>query len=185
MPIKWIQLFTGFWDVFSLHTLFCQVCLLNNDKYAFCQYSGPFFILRINIPCFDLAAHFVTDDGGGVRHTYGPVDGSLYAVVRSEPACPGSMDSGISSSTVRLEQHRELDKLLSDMLLTVRDIPDPDIPYHARLDSRPFTYGGLASPSLVRKASPQQQASPDFHEGWVFIFYFLIIIKLLVLWIYL
>ncbi|XP_066902260.1 tensin-2 isoform X3 [Halyomorpha halys] len=107
------------------------------------------------------------DDGGGVRHTYGPVDGSLYAVVRSEPACPGSMDSGISSSTVRLEQHRELDKLLSDMLLTVRDIPDPDIPYHARLDSRPFTYGGLASPSLVRKASPQQQASPDFHEGTV------------------
>lgn len=107
----------------------------------------------------------VADDGGGVRHTYGPVDGSLYAVVRTETTCPGSMDSGISSSTVRLEQHRELDKLLSDMLLTVRDIPDPDIPYHARLDSRPFTYGGLASPSLVRKASPQQQASPDFHEG--------------------
>lgn len=120
----------------------------------------------LNVICFNSLIILFSDDGGGVRHTYGPVDGSLYAVVRSEP-CPGSMDSGISSSTVRLEQHRELDKLLSDMLLTVRDIPDPDIPYHARLDSRPFTYGGLASPSLVRKASPQQQqqASPDFHEG--------------------
>ncbi|KAJ9595365.1 hypothetical protein L9F63_027250, partial [Diploptera punctata] len=36
---------------------------------------------------------------------------------------------------------------------------DDNIPYHARQDSRPFTYGmlqmhpGLASPSLVRKAS--------------------------------
>ncbi|KAK9509858.1 hypothetical protein O3M35_004759 [Rhynocoris fuscipes] len=90
------------------------------------------------------------------------------------------MDSGISSAgnhlqlcqSAVLEQHRELDQLLSDMLMTVRDIQE--IPYHARQDSRPFTYG-LASPSLVRKAgSPpsstycrQQQSSPDFHEGYV------------------
>lgn len=120
------------------------------------------------------------------------------------------------------DRHRELDELLSDMLLTVESIPDykpanstrqlqqwdtsqhqqqqhqhrqlvnsrsceetlqsvivtldsvsfiddnnlEEIPYHARQDSRPFTYGtlppegnmigkqtGLASPSLVRKAS--------------------------------
>lgn len=109
-----------------------------------------------------------------------------------------SMDSGISSAGNGLLQpapdhHRALDELLSDMLLTVESIPDPpavenrtvrsaeldssrttrgadhDIPYHARQDSRPFTYGsvptpspsgdmlraqsGLSSPSLVRKAS--------------------------------
>ncbi|XP_025831855.1 uncharacterized protein LOC112904898 isoform X1 [Agrilus planipennis] len=93
------------------------------------------------------------------------------------------------------DQHRELDELLSDMMLTVQNIPDikprqqqnsdcdsssattfnldnvryideeedKNIPYHARQDSKPFTYGvnsnmigdskKLSSPSLVRKAS--------------------------------
>lgn len=87
------------------------------------------------------------------------------------------------------DRHRELDELLSDMMLTVQSIPDlkpqqrpaaddafglenvryideeeeKNIPYHARQDSRPFSYGvnsnmigdtkGLSSPSLVRKAS--------------------------------
>ncbi|KAK5646403.1 hypothetical protein RI129_004867 [Pyrocoelia pectoralis] len=89
------------------------------------------------------------------------------------------------------DQHRELDELLTDMMLTVQSIPDvkprqspsvtngsfnlehvkyideeedKNIPYHARQDSRPFSYGvnssmineskgGLSSPSLVRKAS--------------------------------
>lgn len=73
------------------------------------------------------------------------------------------------------EQHRELDDLLTDMLLTVENIPDvrpsralstrtssgdtldtvirtldnvsfiddDEIPYHARQDSRPFTYGSV------------------------------------------
>ncbi|KAG8311639.1 hypothetical protein J6590_038664 [Homalodisca vitripennis] len=154
---------------------------------------------------------------GEVSHTYGPLDGSLYATVRSkkgegvESAGGGggaaapvissvhtvSMDSGISSAGNGLltqpapsypDHHRALDELLSDMLLTVENIPDlpaataqtpaaapvdcrpsrtadHDIPYHARQDSRPFTYGsvptgemlraqaGLSSPSLVRKAS--------------------------------
>ncbi|XP_046676705.1 tensin-1-like isoform X4 [Homalodisca vitripennis] len=160
-----------------------------------------------------------TDDinDGEVSHTYGPLDGSLYATVRSkkgegvESAGGGggaaapvissvhtvSMDSGISSAGNGLltqpapsypDHHRALDELLSDMLLTVENIPDlpaataqtpaaapvdcrpsrtadHDIPYHARQDSRPFTYGsvptgemlraqaGLSSPSLVRKAS--------------------------------
>lgn len=125
------------------------------------------------------------------------------------------------------DQHRELDELLTDMMLTVESIPDlkphthvttstsnsltttnvttsntgahqnftisdenvrfidddddnKNIPYHARQDSRPFTYGtmigeskGLSSPSLVRKASfnkssgdtlkkVQTQVFPDF-----------------------
>lgn len=108
------------------------------------------------------------------------------------------------------DQHRELDELLSDMMLTVQSMPDPkpsqqsiststalnidnvkyideedekNIPYHARQDSRPFTYGvnstmieeskKLSSPSLVRKASfnkstgdtlkkVQTQVMPDF-----------------------
>uniref|UniRef100_A0A1B6GPL2 Phosphatidylinositol-3,4,5-trisphosphate 3-phosphatase n=1 Tax=Cuerna arida TaxID=1464854 RepID=A0A1B6GPL2_9HEMI len=162
-----------------------------------------------------------TDDinDGEVSHTYGPLDGSLYATVRSKKgegvesvgagggggaAAPVissvhtvSMDSGISSAGNGLltqpapsypDHHRALDELLSDMLLTVENIPDlpaataqtpaaapvdcrpartadHDIPYHARQDSRPFTYGsvptgemlraqaGLSSPSLVRKAS--------------------------------
>lgn len=106
------------------------------------------------------------------------------------------------------DQHRELDELVSDMMLTVQSIPDlkpsatsdnnfgldnvryiddeedKNIPYHARQDSRPFSYGvnsntmiadskGLSSPSLVRKASVnkssgdtlkkvQTQVYPDF-----------------------
>ncbi|XP_066256870.1 tensin-1 isoform X7 [Euwallacea similis] len=103
------------------------------------------------------------------------------------------------------DQHRELDELLSDMMLTVQSIPDfkptnstarsgasqdfsldnvryiddedkhnpykrefqreedKEIPYHARENSKPFSYGinqemigeskGLSSPSLVRKAT--------------------------------
>lgn len=129
-------------------------------------------------------------------------------------------------------QHRELDELISDMMLTVESIPDlkphpninntqtsitttssiisggatttnpgqnftisdenvrfideeedKNIPYHARQDSRPFTYGtmigeskGLSSPSLVRKASfnkstgdtlkkVQTQVFPDFNTN--------------------
>lgn len=133
-------------------------------------------------------------------------------------------------------QHRELDELISDMMLTVESIPDlkphsqintqtstsittttttsinsgsgasntnpgqnftiidenvrfidedddKNIPYHARQDSRPFTYGtmigeskGLSSPSLVRKASfnkstgdtlkkVQTQVFPDFNTS--------------------
>lgn len=169
-----------------------------------------------------------------MAHTYGPLDGSLYATVRTKKNEEGSspaggsggsgtsgtqggaapiissvhtvsMDSGISSAGNGLlsqpsasypDHHRQLDELLSDMLLTVENIPDLktelggsggsggsgggadsvdcgpsrgpdlDIPYHARQDSRPFTYGsvpapsdmlraqsGLSSPSLVRKAS--------------------------------
>lgn len=147
-----------------------------------------------------------------VSHTYGPLDGSLYATVRGKKgdfvsgggSVSGggvsggagavissvhtvSMDSGISSAgngllnqpaATALDHHRALDELLTDMLLTVENIPDLpsvdsrppraadlDIPYHARQDSRPFTYGsvpsgdmlrsqsGLSSPSLVRKAS--------------------------------
>ncbi|KAL1123684.1 hypothetical protein AAG570_001457 [Ranatra chinensis] len=139
----------------------------------------------------------------GSGHTYGPLDGSLYAtVVKKSATCPGtagvpasstgggvinsphtvSMDSGISSAGNGLHHqpphHRhgprapaaapgtaELDRLLDDMLMTVRDIPDlggdESIPYHARQDSRPFTYGHLASPGLVRKAAtPPPVAAP-------------------------
>ena len=108
-----------------------------------------------------------------------------------------SMDSGISSAGNGLQRcteyatssaghanptnnllaggTSELDRLLDDMLMTVRDIPDlgQEIPYHARMDSRPFTYGHLSSPGLVRKATPPPAraspapppTSPDFHEG--------------------
>ncbi|XP_024082728.1 tensin isoform X3 [Cimex lectularius] len=108
-----------------------------------------------------------------VTHTYGPLDGSLYATVAKKEeviASPHtvSMDSGISSAGNGLasqgpclDQHRELDKLLSEMLMTVRDIEE--VPYHARTDSRPFSYG-LASPRLVRKLS-NDRPSPVFHEG--------------------
>lgn len=164
-------------------------------------------------------------------HTFGPLDGSIYATVRGKKS-PGeqsqggngvvissvhtvSMDSGISSAGNGLlnqpapathssypDHHRALDELLTDMLLTVENIPDlpepvavvgsaeaardrdavdcrpartadHDIPYHARQDSRPFTYGsvpsgsgemlrsqsGLSSPSLVRKASFKESVS--------------------------
>ncbi|XP_075211677.1 focal adhesion protein tensin isoform X4 [Lycorma delicatula] len=172
---------------------------------------------------------------GEVSHTYGPLDGSLYATVSKKQleaaaaaggspgavGCSGaasgggavissihtvSMDSGISSAGNGLlnpptDHHRALDELLNDMLLTVENIPDlkpgdlddcphqDDIPYHARQDSRPFTYGsvptdsmlGLSSPGLVRKASLKGDSprdlrrstsvpsarSPDFHEGTI------------------
>ncbi|VEN36884.1 unnamed protein product [Callosobruchus maculatus] len=155
------------------------------------------------------------------NHTFGPLDGSLYATIAKKPELsPGavsssltvSMDSGISSAghhqakpgaslgattttatlsssspppasssagsshpspsaasaTTAEDQHRELDELLSDMLLTVQSIPDVQttatrqyqarygaqnaaatgagedeqgIPYHARQTSQPFSYG--------------------------------------------
>lgn len=129
-------------------------------------------------------------DGTEAAHTFGPLDGSIYAtVVRAGgggPASPlsASMDSGISSAGRRAAPSPpdELDALLGDMLRTVSALPDPppaphtpqpqshadrppDIPYHARADSAPFTYGApglrpgmlrapnrLASPELVRRA---------------------------------
>ncbi|XP_076270893.1 focal adhesion protein tensin isoform X29 [Rhynchophorus ferrugineus] len=181
-------------------------------------------------------------DSDDVNHTFGPLDGSIYATIAKKPDIPGavsspltvSMDSGISSAGHQQnanttasgsppptaqpspltpeDQHRELDELLSDMMLTVQSIPDvkpivcgvvggvgaagatqdftldnvrfideeddkhnpykrdyqreeekESIPYHARENSKPFSYGinqdmigeskGLSSPSLVRKAS--------------------------------
>uniref|UniRef100_A0AAR5QJF2 Uncharacterized protein n=1 Tax=Dendroctonus ponderosae TaxID=77166 RepID=A0AAR5QJF2_DENPD len=174
-------------------------------------------------------------DSDDVNHTFGPLDGSIYATIAKKPELsPGavsspltvSMDSGISSAGHQQnantnasgsppptaqpspltpeDQHRELDELLSDMMLTVQSIPDfkptnssartanqdfsidnvryiddedkhnpykrefqkeeeKEIPYHARENSKPFSYGinqdmigdskGLSSPSLVRKAS--------------------------------
>ncbi|KAJ8729425.1 hypothetical protein PYW08_001006 [Mythimna loreyi] len=121
-------------------------------------------------------------DGAEAAHTFGPLDGSIYAtVVRAGggPSSPlsASMDSGISSAGRRAAPSPpdELDALLGDMLRTVSALPDPppqshtdrppDIPYHARADSAPFTYGApglrpgmlrapnrLASPELVRRA---------------------------------
>ncbi|CAH0725822.1 unnamed protein product, partial [Brenthis ino] len=123
-------------------------------------------------------------EGAEAAHTFGPLDGSIYAtVVRAGggPSSPlsASMDSGISSAGRRAAPSPpdELDALLGDMLRTVRALPDPppapqsqvdrapDIPYHARADSAPFTYGApglrpgmlrasnrLASPELVRRA---------------------------------
>ncbi|XP_046961886.1 tensin-1 isoform X2 [Vanessa cardui] len=127
-----------------------------------------------------------TGEGAEAAHTFGPLDGSIYAtVVRAGggPSSPlsASMDSGISSAGRRAAPSPpdELDALLGDMLRTVRTLPDPpptpapqshadrapDIPYHARADSAPFTYGApglrpgmlrasnrLASPELVRRA---------------------------------
>ncbi|CAK1549913.1 unnamed protein product [Leptosia nina] len=126
-------------------------------------------------------------EAGEAAHTFGPLDGSIYAtVVRASggPSSPlsASMDSGISSAGRRAAPSPpdELDALLGDMLRTVSALPDPppapttpqsnverapDIPYHARTDSAPFTYGApglrpgmlrasnrLASPELVRRA---------------------------------
>ncbi|CAG9784410.1 unnamed protein product [Diatraea saccharalis] len=120
-------------------------------------------------------------EGAEASHTFGPLDGSIYAtVVRAGgPGSPlsASMDSGISSAGRRAAPSPpdELDALLGDMLRTVSALPDPpaqssvdttpDIPYHARTDSAPFTYGApglrpgmlrtpnrLASPELVRRA---------------------------------
>lgn len=119
-------------------------------------------------------------EGAEGAHTFGPLDGSIYAtVVRAGggPSSPlsASMDSGISSAGRRAAPSPpdELDALLGDMLRTVSALPDPpqstadrapDIPYHARADSAPFTYGApglrpgmlrasnrLASPELVRR----------------------------------
>ncbi|XP_068904129.1 tensin-1 isoform X9 [Tenebrio molitor] len=203
--------------------------------------DSPFFVEE-----FDEEGDSDSDD---VNHTFGPLDGSIYATIAKKPELsPGavsspltvSMDSGISSAGHQQnanttasasppltaqpspltpeDQHRELDELVSDMMLTVQSIPDlkphhqdqssgsaiatsdnnfgldnvryiddeedKNIPYHARQDSRPFTYGvsnnsmiadpkGLSSPSLVRKASVnkssgdtlkkvQTQVYPDF-----------------------
>ncbi|XP_050669986.1 tensin isoform X3 [Leptidea sinapis] len=120
-------------------------------------------------------------EGAEAAHTFGPLDGSIYAtVVRASGGASSplsaSMDSGISSAGRRAAPSPpdELDVLLGDMLRTVSALPDPpqscadrppDIPYHARADSAPFTYGApglrpgmlrasnrLASPELVRRA---------------------------------
>ncbi|KAG5891525.1 hypothetical protein JTB14_012585 [Gonioctena quinquepunctata] len=133
-------------------------------------------------------------DEEDVNHTFGPLDGSIYATIAKKPELsPGavsspltvSMDSGISSAGHQQnantnasasppptaqpspltpeDQHRELDELLSDMMLTVQSIPDlkphedanfdldnvryideeedKTIPYHARQTSQPFSYG--------------------------------------------
>ncbi|KAL1458642.1 hypothetical protein WDU94_008776 [Cyamophila willieti] len=94
----------------------------------------------------------------------------------------------------QIDHHRALDELLNEMLLTVENIPDlkssyatyidevdhqtaavapgtvqKDIPYHARSDSQPFSYGsvpndamsGLSSPSLVRRASFSKSPTPS------------------------
>ncbi|XP_041979753.1 tensin-2-like isoform X3 [Aricia agestis] len=125
--------------------------------------------------------------GEGAAHTFGPLDGSIYAtVVRAGPGSPlsASMDSGISSAGRRAAPSPpdELDALLGDMLRTVSALPDPpqspadrapDIPYHARADSAPFTYGApglrpgmlraanrLASPELVRRALGERPYRP-------------------------
>ncbi|XP_056635670.1 tensin-1 isoform X11 [Diorhabda sublineata] len=144
---------------------------------------------------YDDSEEYDEDD---VNHTFGPLDGSIYATIAKKPELsPGavsspltvSMDSGISSAghhpqnanttassgsppptaqTSPLtpeDQHRELDELLSDMMLTVQSIPDlktspsltnngredefrfiddedeKSIPYHARQSSQPFSYG--------------------------------------------
>lgn len=194
--------------------------------------------------------YFAGDIGAEVAHTFGPLDGSIYATVAKKVSLVTtgtttigsprtvSMDSGISSAGNGLQNHnsnasssspatasnldtqRAWDELLREMQITVESIPDtnlrtsalprsatyagpttvrthtrqtvtshntlpssnvasnvsafddlayiddPDeIPYHARQDSRPFTYGaapgpemlrnqsGLSSPTLVRKAS--------------------------------
>ncbi|XP_057652033.1 tensin-1 isoform X14 [Diorhabda carinulata] len=144
---------------------------------------------------YDDSEEYDEDD---VNHTFGPLDGSIYATIaKKTELSPGavsspltvSMDSGISSAghhpqnanttassgsppptaqTSPLtpeDQHRELDELLSDMMLTVQSIPDlktspsltnngredefrfiddedeKSIPYHARQSSQPFSYG--------------------------------------------
>ncbi|XP_045471532.1 tensin isoform X6 [Harmonia axyridis] len=179
-------------------------------------------VVRANSPMNLEESDEDESDGEDVGHTFGPLDGSIYATVAKKPdLSPGavsspltvSMDSGISSAGHQQnantaasssppltaqpspltpeDRHRELDELLSDMMLTVESIPDlkpldqnsdtfnldnvrfiddeeetsKTIPYHARQDSRPFSYGvnsatmihetqqKLSSPSLVRKAS--------------------------------
>ncbi|CAG9814924.1 unnamed protein product [Phaedon cochleariae] len=97
-------------------------------------------------------------DEDDVNHTFGPLDGSIYATIAKKPELsPGavsspltvSMDSGISSAGHQQnanttasasppptsssaqpspltpeDHHRQLDELLSDMMLTVQSIPD-------------------------------------------------------------
>nr|CAH7766553.1 unnamed protein product [Callosobruchus chinensis] len=95
------------------------------------------------------------------------------ATLSSSSPPPASSSAGSShpspsaaSATTTEDQHRELDELLSDMLLTVQSIPDVQttasrqyqarygaqnaaatgedeqgIPYHARQTSQPFSYG--------------------------------------------
>lgn len=120
-----------------------------------------------------------TGAGDGTGHTFGPLDGSIYArVVRGAGGGPpsplsASMDSGISSAGRRAAPSPpdELDALLGDMLRTVSALPDPpppqsasdaqtDIPYHARAHSAPFTYGapGL-KPGMLRATN--RLASPE------------------------
>lgn len=117
-------------------------------------------------------------EGAESAHTFGPLDGSIYAtVVRGGPSSPltASMDSGISSAGRRAAPSPpdELDALLGDMLRTVSALPDPpaanvqsqsvrppDIPYHARADSAPFTYGAAGvRPGMLR--APHRLASPE------------------------
>lgn len=130
-----------------------------------------------------------TAEGAEGAHTFGPLDGSIYAtVVRGSgggPSSPlsASMDSGISSAGRRAAPSPpdELDALLGDMLRTVSALPDPpaptpppaasaraqsqpdralDIPYHARADSAPFTYGAAGvRPGMLR--APHRLASPE------------------------
>ncbi|XP_074032700.1 focal adhesion protein tensin isoform X6 [Leptinotarsa decemlineata] len=150
-------------------------------------------VMRANSPLviddYDDEEEFDEED---VSHTFGPLDGSIYATIAKKPELsPGavsspltvSMDSGISSAGHQQnantnastsppltaqpspltpeDQHRELDELLSDMMLTVQSIPDlkpheganlddvryideeeeKAIPYHARQTSQPFSYG--------------------------------------------
>ncbi|CAG9858791.1 unnamed protein product, partial [Phyllotreta striolata] len=165
-------------------------------------------------------------DDEDVNHTFGPLDGSIYATIAKKPELsPGavsspltvSMDSGISSAghqpqnanttassssppptahpspLTPEDQHRELDELLSDMMLTVQSIPDlkpssattatrdedtfrfidddddKTIPYHARQSSQPFSYGINATMINENKrlASPMlvRKASGRSPEG--------------------
>ena len=95
-------------------------------------------------------------------------DGSAAAAAGGGSSVGAPLDGGPSAA----ERRRALDELLHDMLLTVESIPDPapaSIPYHARVDSQPFSYTqdamlqvhpGLASPSLVRKASFKNKGPP-------------------------
>lgn len=75
--------------------------------------------------------------GDAAAHTFGPLDGSIYAtVVRAGggPSSPlsASMDSGISSAGRRAAPSPpdELDALLGDMLRTVSALPDLPPDHH-------------------------------------------------------
>lgn len=116
------------------------------------------------------------------------------------PATNTSSSTQPSPDSQQIDHHRALDELLNEMLLTVENIPDlksetaptteppmqyideetpppgqKDIPYHARSDSQPFSYGsvpsdamsGLSSPSLVRKASFSKSPTPSPRQNGV------------------